>query len=84
MKKLIVLIAVFFISTLAMAQDQIQQIDNQLFKLATQRNYNNDLFLEFAQVFTNRSEQLTRQIQQLQAQRQKLAEKPKAPEPGGK
>lgn len=86
MKRLaFILIAVFCFSGLAMAQDvkqQTQNINIKILQLNAQRDYNNALFLDFAQIFTDRTKQLNEQIQNLVAQRQKLQvpqEQPKAP-----
>ena len=74
MKKLaIALIAVFCISGLAIAQDQqIQNINIKILQLSAQRDYNNALYLEEAQRFTNRKNQFNEQIQQLVKQREAL------------
>ena len=83
MKTLVLIIALFFISVPAIAQDidqQIQSVNIKILQLSAQRDYNNQAILDLAR----KAVRIDDQIQQLGAQRQKLtakkAEVPEEPE----
>ena len=84
MKKLaLIIIVLFFISAPAIAQDidqQIQQVNIKILQLSAQRDFNNQLILDF----NRRALTIDQQIQELGQQRQKLtakkAEVPEEPE----
>ena len=79
----LIIIAAFFISVPAIAQDidqQIQSVNIKILQLSAQRDYNNQAILDLAR----KAVRIDDQIQQLGAQRQKLtakkAEVPEEPE----
>ena len=76
----LIIIALFFISVPAIAQDidqQIQSVNIKILQLSAQRDYNNQAILELAR----KAVKIDNQIQQLGVQRQKLtAKKAEVPE----
>ena len=70
----LIIIAVFFFSVPAIAQDidqQIQSVNIKILQLSAQRDYNNQAILDLAR----KAVRIDDQIQQLGVQRQKLTAK---------
>ena len=70
----LIIIALFFISVPAIAQDidqQIQSVNIKILQLSAQRDYNNQAILDLAR----KAVRIDDQIQQLGVQRQKLTVK---------